>query len=231
MNYQSFGWNLIQFSVLRSVSIWEGHVAWRYSPVPVWVDQWCEPLDLKGSGWSRSADTCSLKWTNRVHQIEIQRWENKMRRTLPFRVRFPARSSARRTRGWSPVSFWPPLVDGEAMMMISSSRGTRWWWRRARLFPEEGDEDGWRCTSSGVLWVLGIDIVLQWIGWGEVVRRKRRVRRGRLEGEGEAPAHRWRRIWPGIPADAAEAGEQFEQPGGTISSRKERGEGGVLGLL
>jgi hypothetical protein len=64
-----------------------------------------------------------------------------------------------------------------------------------------------------------------------VVRGKRRVGRGGLEGEGEAPAHQRRRIWPGFPADAAEAGEQFEQPGGSISSRKERGEEGVLGLL
>jgi hypothetical protein len=65
----------------------------------------------------------------------------------------------------------------------------------------------------------------------EPVREKRRVGIGRLEGEGEAPAHRRRRIWPGFPADAADAGEQFEQPGGTISRRKERGGGGVLGIL
>jgi hypothetical protein len=52
-----------------------------------------------------------------------------------------------------------------------------------------------------------------------------------MELERERGTH-WRGgIWPEIPADAAEAGEQFEQPGGTISGGKERGEGGVLGLL
>jgi hypothetical protein len=56
------------------------------------------------------------------------------------------------------------------------------------LLPRErkaaGDVDGGRCASV-------VEVVLDLLqnNTEEPVRKKRRVRRGRLEGEGEAPAH------------------------------------------
>jgi hypothetical protein len=42
----------------------------------------------------------------------------------------------------------------------------------------------------------------------------------RIEERRETGAHQGWRILPEVLADAVEIGEQFEQPGGTISSRK-----------
>jgi hypothetical protein len=49
------------------------------------------------------------------------------------------------------------------------------------LFPEGGDEDGWRCTGGGVLRLLGDDVVPQRIGRGEVVRGMRQGKIERIE--------------------------------------------------
>jgi hypothetical protein len=49
---------------------------------------------------------------------------------------------------------------------------------------------------SRELWPLVKCIDLLQNNIEELVREKRRVKRGRLGGDGEAPAHRRRQIWP-----------------------------------
>jgi hypothetical protein len=79
-------------------------MAWYYWSIPIQVDLHFRPLDLKGSGRSRSADTCSLKWTDRMRPMEIQRTRSNRggaHLCLGFR-----RAILRRGRLW--------LISGEA---------------------------------------------------------------------------------------------------------------------
>jgi hypothetical protein len=90
------------------------------------------------------------------------------------------------------------------------------------LFPEEGDEDGWRCTGGGVLQLLGDDVVLQRIGQGEEFRGMRQGKIERIEERRGTGAHRRRRNCPGKSADLRISGDKLRRPGG-FSGRRTKG--------
>jgi hypothetical protein len=100
MNFTRFGLNLLQFSIFDSSLNWGWHVVHFSWPIPVRLDQWCEPLDLKRSARLRSIDTASVKWSVMDHWIQIRwcRWKG----SGSSLIRVPVRSLAARVRlrGW-----------------------------------------------------------------------------------------------------------------------------------
>jgi hypothetical protein len=123
------------------------------------------------------------------------------------------------------------LGDGEDVTGSRRMRGSRSFDLGGQSSPAATRRRDWRSWGGRELRELDDGVDLLQISQGKGVGERRLIKVKRIEGRRETGAHRRRQIWPGIPADAAEAGEQFEQPGGTISSGKERGEGGVLGIL
>jgi hypothetical protein len=112
MKYQSFGWKLIQVSVLKSVWIWGGHVA-RYDwKIPVRPDLLPEPLDLKVIGWTRSILTLSVKWVDLIYWISIERPRIRGRGAHQLELGFRWAKSGEAHWRWTPAML-PEVTDGD----------------------------------------------------------------------------------------------------------------------
>jgi hypothetical protein len=112
------------------------------------------------------------------------------------------------------------LGDGEDM---TGSRRTR----RSRSFDLGGQSSpaatrrrDWRSWGGRELRELDDGVDLLQLCRGKVVRERRLIKVKRIEERRETGAHQGWRISSEVLADAAEIGEQFEQLGGTILSRK-----------
>jgi hypothetical protein len=173
MNFQRFSTNLIQNSYLNSVWTRDWHVAWYYSPIPVWVDLDCELSDSNRSGHPRCTRTDSLKWIYLGHSIEIWWLKRNREKKGPHRLGF------RRSPAWCGSG-----VDaGEAPVTCGR------WWRN------KGDQHGeaisgtWSPSSivSRGERERRLEVVWRWCDSVRDPRRQSATRRSRRRASVVAP--------------------------------------------